>query len=104
MGRMCIVPYKPKPGKEEVLLELVRSHVPILRSQGLVTGFPPAIMQALDGTLVEVFEWESEEAIAKAHTNPAVLEMWTRFGEACDYIKLADVPECQELFAGFKPV
>ena len=29
-------------------------------------------MRAADGTIVEVFEWRSAEAIQQAHNNPAV--------------------------------
>jgi hypothetical protein len=30
-------------------------------------------MRAQDGTIVEIFEWISQEAISGAHTNPAVI-------------------------------
>src|SRR4051794_38738831 len=35
-GVCVIVAYRPKPGKEEALLELVRRRVPTLREEGLV--------------------------------------------------------------------
>ena len=49
----------------------------------LVTDRPPYAMRAADGTIVEVFEWKSEEAIAGAHGNPQVQAMWGRYAEAC---------------------
>ena len=104
MGRLVIVAYRPKPGKEQRLLELTREHVPILRRQGLATDRPPYAMRAADGTVIEVFEWKSSEAIASAHENPEVLAMWARYAEACDYVKLAEIKECSDLFAGFEPL
>jgi len=104
MGILVIVAYRPKPGKAQHLLELTRTHVPILRAQGLATDRPPYVMRAADGTVVEVFEWKSSEAIASAHTNPVVQGMWVKYGEACDFVKLADLKECSDLFAGFEPL
>jgi len=104
MGRMVIVAYRPRSGKEAVLLELTKQHCPILRSQGLVTDRPAYAMRAADGTIIEVFEWKSEEAIAAAHTNPAVLKMWQQYGEACEYVSLTSVKECGDMFAGFEPI
>ncbi len=104
MGCFAIVAYRPHPGKEQRLLELTREHLPILRSQGMATDRPSYAMRAADGTVIEVFEWKSREAIASAHENPVVQAMWARYGEVCDYIRLADLKECSDLFAGFEPL
>ena len=80
MSGVCvIVAYRPKPGKEKELLELVRARVPTLRKEGLVTDRVPTIMRAKDGTIIEVSEWKSQEAIDAAHKNPKVLSMWNKF-------------------------
>ena len=71
--QITIACYKPKPGKAEALHLLMREHLPILRSQDLVTDRDSIIMEAKDGTIIEVFEWKSLAAIEKAHTNPEVL-------------------------------
>ena len=76
---IVIVAYRPKPRKEKELLELVRNRVPILRKEGLVTDREPIIMRARDGTIVEVSEWKSQEAIDAAHKNPNVLAIWSKF-------------------------
>ncbi|MBV9277048.1 MAG: hypothetical protein JOZ97_02315 [Candidatus Eremiobacteraeota bacterium] len=104
MGQVSIACYRPKPGKDAELLELTRQHIPILRAQGLVTDREPYLMRAADGTLVEVFEWKSADAIEAAHTNPEVGKLWQRYGELCDYIKLGDLAETRELFANFDPI
>jgi hypothetical protein len=79
MGSISVACYRPKPGCEDALRELVRNHLPPLRAEGLVTDRPSMGMRTQDGTIVEVFEWVSQEAIAGAHTNPAVLELWKKF-------------------------
>lgn len=58
-------------------------------------------MEAADGTIVEVFEWLSDEAVRQAHTNPAVLQMWGNYAEVCDYIPIGNVAEAANLFSGF---
>lgn len=42
-------------------------------------------MRSADGSILEVFEWKSQEAINNAHTNENVLELWKRFEEVCEY-------------------
>jgi quinol monooxygenase YgiN len=103
-GIIVIVAYRPKPGRETELLEIVRSRVPTLRKEGLVTDRVPVIMRAKDGTIIEVSEWKSDEAIEKAHQNPRVLAMWDKFGAVCDCIPLNLVPESATMFAGFEPI
>lgn len=104
MGVIVIASFKPKAGKEELLFEAIREHLPILRKEGLVTDKDNYIMQSEDGSIIEVFEWKSEEAIEKAHNNKSVLELWKKFEEACEYIPVANIEEAKHVFSNFKPV
>jgi quinol monooxygenase YgiN len=103
-GVIVIVAYRPKPGRESETLDLVRSRVPTLRKEGLVTDRAPTIMRARDGTIIEVSEWKSQEAIDAAHKNPNVLAMWNKFFEVCGCIPLNTLSESAEMFAGFEPI
>ena len=103
-GVIAVVAYRPKPGKEQELLEIVRARVPTLRKEGLVTDRVPTIMRSRDGTIVEVSEWKSREAIDAAHKKPNVLAMWEKFGAVCDCMPLNTLPETADMFAGFTPV
>jgi len=104
MGQFVIAAYRPKPGKEAGLLQIVREHLPILRQEKLATSRPSHTMRCKDGTIIEVFEWESAEAIAAAHKNPNVIAMWNRFNDVCDIVKLVDLAESKDMFAGFEPI
>jgi len=104
MGQIVIACYKPKEGKDAALKLLMQTHLPRLKAEGLVTDRPSIMMEAADGTIIEVFEWLSAEAIQNAHTNPAVLQMWGEYAEVCDYVPVGSVPEAANLFSGFKPV
>ena|ERR1700756_5103663 len=104
MGSIVIVAYKPKPGKAGALKELTKTHVPRLKKEGLVTDRAAIIMEATDGTIIEVFEWLSQEAINNAHRNPAVLQMWAEYAEVCDYVPLNTLTESSNMFAGFTPI
>ena len=103
-GVCVIVAYRPKSGKGGELLELVRSRVPTLRKEGLVSDRAPTIMRACDGTIVEASEWKSREAIDAAHKNPNVLAMWEKFFALCDCVPLNTLAKAREMFAGFEPV
>lgn len=104
MGVMVVACYRPKPGKDAELEELTREHVDILRTQGLATDRRPIVGRSQDGTVVEVFEWTSQDAIDRAHENPEVLKLWQRYGEVGDYVKLADVAESSQMWASFVPL
>lgn len=103
-GIIVIVAYRPKPGREQELLEVVRSRVPALRKEGLVTDRAPAIMRSRDGTIIEVSEWKSRAAIDEAHRNPNVLALWQKFFAVCDCVPLNTVAESADMFAGFEAV
>ena len=103
-GVVVIVAYRPKPGKEDELVDLVRNRVPTLRKEGLVTDRVPTIMRSRDGTIIEVSEWKSREAIDAAHKNLNVLAMWNKFFAICDCIPLNTLAEAKEMFAGFEPI
>jgi quinol monooxygenase YgiN len=103
-GIVVIVAYRPKAGKEAELLEVVRARMPALRKEGLVTDRAPVIMRAKDGTIIEVSEWKSQQAIEEAHKNPRVLALWDKFFAVCDCVPLKTVPEAETMFAGFEPI
>lgn len=89
---------------DDALLAAVRKHLQVLRAENVVTDRPAYVMRAADGTIVEVFEWSSAEAIARAHSAPAVHALWAEFAAACDYRPLSGLAECQQLFAEFESV
>ena len=99
--RIVIVGYKPKAGKAEALRQLMREHLPILKQLNLVTDRPSIMMEAKDGTIIEVFEWKSKFAIEQAHKNPVILEMWGKYAQVCDYIPVGKVEETANLFSEF---
>lgn len=104
MGSISVACYKPRPGSEQALLELVRGHLPPLRAEGLVTDRASIVMRAADGTIIEVFEWTSREAIEGAHKNPTVLDLWKRFEAVCWYETPSNLAEFQNMFAHFEPI
>ncbi|MBL4836151.1 MAG: hypothetical protein JKY34_01125 [Kordiimonadaceae bacterium] len=104
MGRIVIVGYKPKEGKESELDALMKTHLPILRAEGLASDRDSIIMRSEDGIIIEVFEWASKDCIAAAHTNAKVQEMWQAYSAVCDYVPVSDVAEISALFSEFTPL
>ncbi len=104
MSQFAIACYRPKLGKEQQLLELVRDHLPTLRAAELVTERPSYIMRAKDGTVIEVFEWKSVEAKDRAHQSAAVGRIWQQMSECADFPPLSDLEEAHVPFPNFEPV
>ena len=103
MGRVVIVGYRARPGKQQQLEQLMKIHFSTLSAQGLVTDRAPITMQSRDGTIVEVFEWKSKQAIEEAHNNPVVQEMWGKYFEVCEFIPAGQIEEFSETFSEFSP-
>lgn len=102
MGRFVIAAFRPKPGLRLQLRAAVEKHWQVLNAENLVTERPSYAMEAADGTIIEVFEWRSAEAVAKAHQSPAVLALWAEFETASDYLPIAGLAEAQQPFSEFE--
>jgi quinol monooxygenase YgiN len=104
MARFVIAAFKPKPGMELRLRMLVDKHWQVLRAESLVTSRPSYLMQAADGTILEVFEWASSDAIDRAHSSPVVQALWAEFEGACEYVPLSSLKEAAKPFSEFRPL
>jgi hypothetical protein len=104
MPRFVIACFRPRPGQDAALLAVVLEHVPTLQRLGLATDRAPMAMRAADGTVVEVFEWVSPEAIDAAHSHPEVLALWQRFAAACEHVNLGSLAEAGQPFSEFAPL
>ena len=98
---LAFATFKPKSGKEQVLLELVQKHLPILRELELATDKSNYIAQSNDGTIIEVFEWTSLNAIKAAHQHPAIADIWEKMTLIADFVPMNSLTESQKPFPGF---
>jgi len=99
--RLVIVGYRPFPGKENALRELMKTHVITLRKEGLASDREPILMTSRNGTIIEVFGWKSKEAIESAHKNSEVQKMWGAYAEVCEYVPVGSLEEANNLFSEF---
>ena len=102
--RVVVVVYKPLPGREKELEKIVSKHYDILNKENLVTERLPIVMRSGDGSIIEIFEWRSAEAIESAHSNAQVLRLWNEFNAVCTYETPLSVGEFHNLFSEFEPV
>ena len=99
---VVIAMYRPKEGKVVELEVLARKHFPTLKEYGLTTNREPFIGRASDGTILEVFEWISNEAAKKAHDHPAVAKIWEAMAMVCEFGKLEQLSEAKKPFPHFE--
>ena len=58
--------YKPHQNKENELKNLILKHIPILKSNKLITNREPILVQSKNGIYIEIFKWKSNNAVEEA--------------------------------------
>ena len=104
MGFISIAAFKPKPGKEADLTKVIDDRLPLLRRLGLATDRAEIRCRSKDGVVITISEWSSQEAIDRAHKTPEVLELWNRFWDCCEFVKLDALAESHDAFATFAAI
>ena len=103
-GSVVLCCYRPKPGKQAELLEVLRDHVQTLRMLGFAAGHARTLMTAADGTVIEIFQWDSEDASRKAHDHPEVRKIWKRIEDLAACVPIGTVAEAAKPFSPFQSV
>jgi len=103
-GCVVVCCYRPRAGRQAELLELLKDHVPTLRMLGFASGHPRTLMTAADGTVVEIFQWDSDEAARKAQEHPEVREIWERIGALAEFVPIGSVAEASRPFSPFTSI
>ncbi|OPA73246.1 hypothetical protein BVG16_29645 [Paenibacillus selenitireducens] len=101
-GQITIALYRPYPGKERELLDIVQRHVPTLRLEGYITEFASLHLQSEDGTILEIFEWKSLSAKDQAHYSPAIQQIWDVMMQVAEMTTLSTLPEATKVFPIWK--
>jgi hypothetical protein len=101
MGLLTFAMYKPNEGKETELQEILKDHIPTLKDLELITDRAPATLRAKDGTIIEVFEWKSHDAVETAHKHPAIGQLWGKMGAICTFPGMEGLTEAHQPFPAF---
>jgi len=104
MGRISVAAFRPKTGMEDELRRVIADRLPLLRRLGMATEREPILMRSTEGVVIQVSEWTDDEAIARAHEAPEVLELWRRFDACCTCVRLDTLAESHDDFATFEAV
>ncbi len=93
-----IVIYRPKDGRENDLLELVKKHWPAARKAGLATDDPARLWKATDKrtgkvSILERFFWADADSSSRAHHTPAVQAVWGPMDEVLEDMTILVIEE-----------
>jgi quinol monooxygenase YgiN len=100
---ITIALYQPNAGKEEQLNSVLKNHIKTLEAEDLITSREPIRAQAADGTVIEIFEWKSEQAKDAAHESPVVMKIWNEIMEIAEIKSLSSLDEANHPFPNFTP-
>lgn len=93
-----IVIYRPKDGRENDLLDLVKKHWPAARKAGLATDDPARVWKATDKrtgkiSILERFFWADADSSSRAHHTPAVQAVWGPMDEVLEDMTILVIEE-----------
>jgi hypothetical protein len=82
---LTVVTYTARPGCEEQLEGILRTHVARLRELGLVADEPAWVGAALGqhGTFLESFWWQDAGSARIAEDSSEIQEIWMRAEDLC---------------------
>lgn len=86
-GLIAVCTYRVRDGGEAVFERLLEQHTPTLRRLGLITEHPVQVLRRSDDgppMYVEIFEWASEDAAARASEVPDVIAIWEPMAGLCE--------------------
>lgn len=86
-GLVVVGTYRVRPGREAEFERLLEQHVPTLRRLGLITDTSAHVLRRSGGeapVYVEVFEWMSDDAAARAAEVADVIAIWEPMAELCE--------------------
>ena len=103
-GVVVFAMYRPHEGKREALKALVEIHLPTLREYEMVTDRPTMLLEAGDGTFIEIFEWATAQSAEQVHQLPAISKIWEQMGVVAEFVRLSDLAEADQTFPHFAPI
>jgi hypothetical protein len=90
-SRISLAAYRPRPGKDEELLELFEAEFARLRTGRHVTDRRVPICRTDRGEYLAILEWSSDHAVDDAHRDAQVLRIWARKAEIAEYLAPRDL-------------
>lgn len=100
--------YQVAKENEKALLKLLPKKRRYFLKTGYATKRLPILLRSRENPeiFIEIFEWKSQEAVAKAHQGPKVRAIWDEMDKLCKRIGqgLNEIPEFATPFPHFDPV
>jgi hypothetical protein len=104
MRQIALILYSPRKDREQELVEMLQNNIPVMRKLGLITDREQILARTKDGSIIQLFEWKSEESQDQAMAHPVVQEMWLKVGNISEFQKPAAVAEFNEVFSMFETI
>ena len=103
-SKLTIAIYKPKSDRDDEMLEVLKSHTPLLKELGLISNKPAYLARSSNGHIIEIFEWLNEEAKVIAHSHPLLQPVWSKMMEICEFPSFSELPESASSFPNFETI
>lgn len=87
VGHVVVCTYRVRADGAAAFERLLEAHTPTLRRLCLITDSPVKVLRLRDADApeyVEVFEWSSNDAAARASEVPDVIAIWEPMAALCE--------------------
>ena len=98
MRKVTFIVLKPRPGKTEELIALLKRSNMILQQLNIALQKDQILAMSSNGTIIQIFEWTSERSLELATEHEEVRELWAEAEKLSDFQKPSSLQEFQEMF------
>lgn len=95
--------YRPtNEDNQSKVVEILKKQILTLRKYELIKDTSAYLLQSENGTIIQIWEWQSKRAMKVAHEHPAIRTIWGEMHGICEFTSLKDLPESATRFPAFK--
>ena len=101
MQKLAFIVFKPRKGKAEELIAFLKRSFVILQSLKVASEKPQILASSVDGSIMQIFEFSTDDKPESAAIYPEVRELWKEAEKLSEFLKPSSLKEFQEVFPSF---
>jgi hypothetical protein len=101
MSKVVIIVLKPKKGRTEELLAMLKRSIVVLQKLGVATNREQILSVSEEGTILQIFEWAGVNGQESAAEHEEIRDLWMEAERLSEFMKPNTLKEFNEVFPSF---